>query len=394
MIKIIAKYCYLFLIFTQITSAADKNIKIRGHYSNSQYQFSLKNTGTVAFIGGSITQMNGYRPMVASFLENRFPETQFRFINAGISSTCSTTGAFRLKSHVLDKGNIDLFFIEFAVNDDQDAGHSEKNCIRGMEGIIRHARTAQPQMDIVVTYFVNPGMLNQLKEGQVPMPIAAHEKVLKNYNVSSVFLASEVADRISSGELTWDEYGGTHPKPRGNAIAAEMIKDLLNKCWDKKAPAKKVNHQVPEELIDVKSYYRGNFLSPENSSNDYWEWKIPDWKNIPGNFRNTFSGMKLLCCETVNKETKVHFNGSALGIYILSGPDAGIVEVSIDGGKWKAYNLHHRYSKGLHYPRTVMLASELSDDDHEARIRIKQNANKATKGHAARILQFTVNGSF
>ena len=73
---------------------------------------------------------------------------------------------------------------------------------------------------------------------------------------------------------------------------------------------------------------------------------------------------------------------------------AGIVEVSIDGGKWKAYNLHHRHSKGLHYPRTVMLASELSDDDHEARIRIKQNANKATKGHAVRILQFTVNGSF
>ncbi len=394
MIKIIAKYCYLFLISNQIISAAEKNIEIRGHYSNSKYQFSLKNTGTVAFIGGSITQMNGYRPMVASFLENRFPETQFRFINAGISSTCSTTGAFRLKSHVLDKGNIDLFFIEFAVNDDQDAGHSEKNCIRGMEGIIRHARTAQPEMDIVVTYFVNPGMLNQLKEGQVPIPIAAHEKVLKHYNVSSVFLASEVADRISSGELTWDEYGGTHPKPRGNAIAAEMIKDFLNNCWDKKAPAKKVNHQVPEELIDIKSYYRGNFLSPENSSNDYWEWKIPDWKNIPGNFRNTFSGMKLLCCETVNKEIKVHFNGSALGLYVLSGPDAGTVEVSIDGGKWKAYNLHHRHSKGLHYPRTVMLASELSDDDHEARIRIKQNANKPTKGHAVRILQFTVNGSF
>ena len=62
--------------------------------------------------------------------------------------------------------------------------------------------------------------------------------------------------------------------------------------------------------------------------------------------------MKLLI-----EETKVHFNGSALGIYILSGPDAGIVEVSIDGGMLKAPNLHHRYSKGLHYPRTVMLAS-------------------------------------
>ena len=91
-------------------------------------------------MGGSITQMNGYRPMVSQFLENKFPKTKFEFINAGISSTCSTTGAFRLKSHVLDKGDIDLFFIEFAVNDDQDAAHAERDCVRGMEGIIRHAR--------------------------------------------------------------------------------------------------------------------------------------------------------------------------------------------------------------------------------------------------------------
>ena len=41
-----------------------------------------------------------------------------------IASTCSTTGAFRLRDDVLIKGPVDLFFIEFAVNDDQDAGHA------------------------------------------------------------------------------------------------------------------------------------------------------------------------------------------------------------------------------------------------------------------------------
>ncbi|MDG1854188.1 MAG: hypothetical protein P8I97_08515, partial [Verrucomicrobiales bacterium] len=102
-------------------------------------QFLGKKEGRVAFIGGSITQMNGYRPMVADWLKARFSQTKFEFINAGISSTCSTTGAFRLKEHVLDKGRIDLFFIEFAVNDDQDAGHEKRECVRGMEGIIRHA---------------------------------------------------------------------------------------------------------------------------------------------------------------------------------------------------------------------------------------------------------------
>lgn len=43
--------------------------------------------------------------------------------------------------------------IEFAVNDDQDAMHAHRECVRGMEGIIRHAREAQPHMDIVVVYF-------------------------------------------------------------------------------------------------------------------------------------------------------------------------------------------------------------------------------------------------
>ena len=260
-----------------------------------------------------------------------------------------------------------------------------------MEGIIRHARESQPQMDIVVTYFVNPGMLNQLKEGKIPMPIAAHEKVLKHYNVSSIFLAREVADLIQSGKLTWSEFGGTHPKPAGNAIAAEMIKHLLNQVWSGKISADKNNHEVPDKLIDQKSYYRGDFLSPEKFSNKSWVWKIPDWKKIPGNFRNTFSGMKLLCCNSTDKELTVNFKGPALGVYVLAGPDAGVIEVSMDGGAWKSYDLYHRHSRGLHYPRTVMFATDLKSSDHTARIRMSEKSNKASKGSCARILNFTVN---
>ena len=391
MIKSIIKHFSLLLMIAPTVGATDGNIKLRGQLNNSHNQFIINKTGKVAFMGGSITQMNGYRPMVSKFLENKFPKTKFEFINAGISSTCSTTGAFRLKSHVLDKGNIDLFFIEFAVNDDQDAAHAERDCVRGMEGIIRHARESQPQMDIVVTYFVNPGMLNQLKEGKIPMPIAAHEKVLKHYNVSSIFLAREVADRIQSGKLTWSEFGGTHPKPAGNAIAAEMIEYLLNQVWSGEVSEDKNNHEVPDKLIDEKSYYRGDFLSPEKFSNKSWVWKIPDWKKIPGSFRNTFSGMKLLCCNSTNKELTVNFKGPALGVYVLAGPDAGIIEVSMDGGAWKSYDLYHRYSRGLHYPRTVMFATDLKSSDHTARIRMSEKSNKVSKGSFARILNFTVN---
>jgi lysophospholipase L1-like esterase len=219
------------LPFCVIAAEPNRNVIDRGSYANSQLQFEKNKTGRVAFMGGSITQMNGYRPMVANWLAKRFPKTKFEFINAGISSTCSTTGAFRLKSEVLAKDRIDLFFIEFAVNDDQDAGHDARECIRGMEGIIRQARKDQPNMDIVVTHFVNPGMLEQLRSGKIPISMAAHEKVLKAYDVSTIFLAREVADQIDAGKLTWKVFGGTHPKPAGNAIAAGMIDQLLTAAW-------------------------------------------------------------------------------------------------------------------------------------------------------------------
>ena len=101
--------------------------------------------------------------MVCANLQRRFPKTEFVFTNAGISSTCSTTGAFRLGEDVLSQGPVDLLFVEFAVNDDQDANHTRVACLRGMEGILRQARRHNPQMDIVITHFVNPGMLAQLQ---------------------------------------------------------------------------------------------------------------------------------------------------------------------------------------------------------------------------------------
>ncbi len=296
--KLITFLTFFLLSFSCMAAEeTSRNVILRGSYDNSLLQFKGGKSGRVAFMGGSITQMNGYRPMVAARLKKLFPETMFEFINAGISSTCSTTGAFRLRSQVLEKGKIDLFFIEFAVNDDQDAGHAYRECVRGMEGIIRQARSVQPKMDIIVTHFVNPGMLRDLQSGKMPVPMAAHEEVLKKYGVSTIFLAREVADRIKAGTLTWKEFGGTHPGPAGNAIAAQMIGSLLKTAWSKPVAQAQKDHPMPSEAIDQGSYFNGVFLSPGGSANDDWKWQVPNWKEIPGGFRGTFAGMKLLCSE-------------------------------------------------------------------------------------------------
>ncbi len=339
------------------------NVRRRGSLENSRIRFANDKRGHVAFMGGSITEMNGYRPMVCESLQQQFPNAEFTFTNAGISSTCSTTGAFRLNDHVLQTGPVDLFFIEFAVNDDQDAAHSRDACIRGLEGILRQALRHNPKMDIVVTYFVNPGMLAQLQAGQTPLSIEAHETVAAHYGVSSIHLAKEIAEQISAGQITWEQYGGTHPKPFGNRICANMIDQLLQAAWAEVLPAgaAPVSHAVADEPLSPHHYGNGRFVDLEAAElKSDWEIKTPDWKTLPGGKRGRFTSIPLLCGEKQGAELSLKFSGSAVGAYVVAGPDAGILEASIDGGEFQPVNLYHRFSKGLHYPRTVMFATDLA----------------------------------
>jgi len=339
----------------------ESNVCLRGSLANCRLRFERERKGHVAFIGGSITEMNGYRPMVMAILKRRFPDTAFTFTDAGIASTCSNTGAFRLADHVLSQGPVDLFFVEFAVNDDQDAAYPRRECLRGMEGIVRHTRLHNPHADIVITYFVNPGMLKLLQAGKTPVPMEAHEAVARHYQCSTIHLAREVAERIAAGKLTWKVYGGTHPKPAGNRICADMIDQLMAQAW--KAPlsadAKPAPYPMPEPL-DPHSYFRGRFLPLVDAKlKGGWTLGVPE--------------------------------GTAIGAYILAGPDAGIVETSIDGGPFTPCELYHRFSRGLHYPRTVVFHADLKPGRHTLVLRTTDRRNSASIGHAMRILHFVAN---
>jgi lysophospholipase L1-like esterase len=374
--------------------AASGNVHLRGSLANSRIQFAHQKKGHVAFIGGSITEMNGYRPMVCEILQRRFPDTEFTFTDAGISSTCSTTGAFRLATDVLAKGPVDLFFIEFAVNDDQDAGHARRECIRGLEGIICQVRKHNPCADVVVTYFVNPGMVETYENGRVPLSIASHTEVCEHHDISTINLAKEVTEQIAAGKLTWKKFGGTHPAPFGNAICAGMIDGLLSNAWSQplSPEAKKSPHSMPEQRLDENSYVRGRFVDPARAqTDDRWQLGVPDWKTLRGSCRQRFAAMPLLAASQPGAELTLKFTGTAVGAYVLAGPDAGIVEATIDNGPPKKVDLYHRFSRGLHYPRTVVFLGDLEPGEHTLRLRISDEKNKASEGHAARILQFAAN---
>ena len=371
-----------------VAAIASANVHPRGTLDNSRIQFE-SGKGHVAFLGGSITEMEGYRPLVCDILRKRFPKCAFTFTNAGIASTCSTTGAFRLADDVLAKGPVDLLFVEFAVNDDQDAGHARRECIRGLEGILRHVRAHNPAADIVVTHFVNEGMLKDFAAGRTPLAVAAHEAVAEYYRVSSVDLAKEVGERIAASKLTWKEYGGVHPAKPGNALCAGLIAGLLDGAWKDPAPKAKVDHPRPKKPLDEGNYESGRFLGIETAKvSKGWTAEVPDWKKIPGECRNRFATATLFCATAAGAELTLGFEGRTVGAYLLAGPDAGIVEASVDGGAFATIDLYHRFSGGLHYPRTVVFATDLAAGKHTLTLRMAAGKNPKSTGTAARILQF------
>jgi GDSL-like Lipase/Acylhydrolase family len=364
----------------------------RGDLDSAWHQFQIQKKGHVAFLGGSITEMDGYRPMVCELLQKRFPETQFTFTAAGVSSTCSTTGAFRFEEDVLSKGPVDLLFVEYAVNDDQDAHHTREECIRGMEGIIRHLRTVNPFADIVMTFFLNESSMEHYNAGRIPLPVMAHTEVAEHYQIATVNLAKNVTARIAAGEFDWKKFGGVHPAPFGNRIAADMIAELFEAKWGVAPQGPLKRRPFPEKPLDDKCYARGRFMQvAELGLRSPWNVHIPDWKSLPGGKRDRFT--KELVVEGLQPGTELGFpfEGTAVGAYILAGPDAGMVEASVDGEPPRKVNLFHNYSANLHYPRTVMFADGLSEGNHTLRLKISEDKDEKAVGHAFRALHFVVN---
>lgn len=368
----------------------------RSGLRNCRRKFEREKTGRVAFLGGSITASPGWRDQVCADLKRRFPETQFDFINAGISSLGSTPGAFRFQRDVLGRGPIDLLFEEAAVNDDTN-GFSDIEQLRGMEGIVRQARLSNPNVDVVLLHFADPGKIEQINRGQTPAVIRNHEKVAEHYQIPSINLAREVTERIHAGEFTWaKDFRDLHPSPFGHDLYAKSVSRLFDAVW-KDAASIPVSTALPEPL-DPASYFHGRLVNPKEAVESQSVtiesgWKLlADWQPNDGKgTRPGFVNVPVLASEEIGATLKFKFTGTAVGVFVASGPDTGTAEFRVDNGDWQQQELFTQWSPSLHLPWAKILAANLVCGDHVLELKVASSTDLKSKGHAIRIVFLLVN---
>ena len=363
-----------FIVRNQPDYQARNVIHRRGSLDNSYVRFARDKEGCVAFLGGSITEMRGWRDMIKEDLQQRFPDTKFTFIEAGLPSAGSTPHAFRMENDVLSGGVMpDLMFVEAAVNDHTN-GFDYTCQTRGMEGIVRHALAANPEMDLVMLHFIYDPFIPVLDKGLQPDVIMTHESVANYYSIPSINLAEEVAGRMRDGQFDWKQFGGTHPAWEGHKYYAAAINRLFDLEWSgDKTAVHRTHHDMPSQPIDTLSYFHGHF-EPIAAARSLKDWKIvDDWTPTNGaRTRKGFVNVPMLVAEKPGASLKFDFSGRAVGIFCAAGPDAGVLEYSIDGAPYRSLDTYTQWSKNLYLPWAYILAPDLSDGPHTLTLRLSK----------------------
>ncbi|WP_316812649.1 SGNH/GDSL hydrolase family protein [Pedobacter heparinus] len=369
---------------------ADDYIMLRSGLANTQKKIRSGNT-TIAFLGGSITNMEGWRQKICHALKMQYPDTRFNFINAGIGSLGSLPHAFRLSTDLPNLNKVDLLFVEAAVNDHAN-GTDSLTQLLALEGIIRQAKHANPKIDIVMMEFSDPDKNQNYDKGKVPLEVLNHEKIAAYYQLISINLAKLVHDKIQNGEFSWEkDFKNLHPSPFGQQLYFSVIKAALDKGLTAKSVSRPAQRLKSINPANFQYGYYGMLSSAKLQSG--WILKN-DWQPADNmQTRPGFVHVPVLEGDSIGAVLTYNFKGTSIGLGVVSGPDAGTIEWSIDGSNFIKQELYTPWSNSLHLPWYVLLQSGLPDREHVLKIKISEIKNERSKGHACRIVHFLVNGN-
>ncbi len=152
----------------------------------------------IAYLGGSITQQDGWRPKTLQWFREQFPQAKISEIHAAIGGTGSDLGVFRLKQDVLDH-NPDLLFVEFAVND---GGVEPDRIHQTMEGIVRKTIRRRSNNRYLFRLYTGRRLDTGLcVMASSPRAASAMEAIADHYGIPSIHMGLRVAILEGEGKL-------------------------------------------------------------------------------------------------------------------------------------------------------------------------------------------------
>lgn len=314
---------------------------------------------TVAYIGGSITAQNGWRPMTTKWLQQRFPQAQIKEVNAAIGGTGSYLGVFRLYKHVMQY-NPDLVFVEFAVNDN---GGQDAAVKATMEGIVRQIWSAPKKPDIVFTYTT----AHDLK-----IPTARHQAVADAYGISTVDFQKTIHAVVDPGYIDWFPIlaaDRVHPNDWGHALYAATLATFLNKQMALKDAVAPPDALPPAVFSDTYSTARLQAVTANPPAG--WEVKPAAGFFQDGSLLGTQAGQTL----------EFKFNATEVALYYEIRKDAAFISCAIDGKQVREFDSSWGPIYKFNRLNCVSLASGLPKGEHTLTITISEKKHELSNGH-------------
>ena len=335
----------------------------------------------VAYLGGSITAQNGWRPKTLAWFNQQHPNSKSVEINAAIGGTGSDLGVFRLKQDVLDH-KPDLLFVEFAVND---GGAPTDRILKAMEGIVRQTWKANPRTDICFVYTLTEGMLGDLDAGKFPHSASVMEQIADHYGIPSIHFGVEVArlhregKLIFSGQATKEQADqmaqkgqvlfspdGVHPfEATGHELYLQAVKRGFAQI--EKAGVAPGPHELPAQ--NRPDNWEQAKLVPLSRATLSYAWQKLDPLTDPKASQYRQYLPDLWKAERPGAYMQFRFKGSTLLVYDLLGPDCGQISVQVD--KLPAYTVP-RFDAYCTYHRlgTLPVADNMPEGIHTVTLRI------------------------
>ncbi|MHA6529506.1 SGNH/GDSL hydrolase family protein [Paenibacillus sp. BAC0078] len=193
---------------------------------------------TIAYIGGSITQGAGAKPIhtecyaYQSYL--RFKELfgkdggeNIHFVKAGVGGTPSELGVIRYERDVLRDGAVtpDIVVVEFAVNDEGD--ETKGNCFESLILKILAAEN-RPAVILLFSVFVNDWNLQDRLS-----PVGRHYNLpmvsVKDAVTEQFRLSKSEGNIISKRQFFYDIY---HPTNDGHQVMADSLAHLFSETYN------------------------------------------------------------------------------------------------------------------------------------------------------------------